>query len=130
MKQQRFLLVATRFLAAPDRAAVGTIHGFIETGRKLSGLLGVIMLSPETIDVLFTSGGRHVELLQAFRDAYSLLGITGDVITIDADPLSPALQVADRPFIVPLLDSPNYIPVLTKISANENATVIFPLENM
>ncbi len=129
MKQQRFLIVATRFLAAPDRAAVGTIR-FIETGRKLSGLLGVIMLSPGKIDVLFTSGGRHVELLQAFRDAYSLLGITGDVIAIDADPRTPALQVADKPFIVLLLDSPDYIPVLTKIAADENATMIFPLENM
>jgi carbamoyl-phosphate synthase large subunit len=85
------------------------------------------MLSRGKINVLFTSVGRRVELLRAFREAYSLLGLVGDVIALDADPLAPGLQVADKPFIVPRLNSPDYIPALTKISADENATVIFPL---
>jgi carbamoyl-phosphate synthase large subunit len=61
------------------------------------------MSSRGDINVLFTSAGRRVELLRAFREAYSLLGITGHVIALDADPLAPALQVADKPFIVPRL---------------------------
>jgi carbamoyl-phosphate synthase large subunit len=85
------------------------------------------MSSRGDINVLFTSAGRRVELLRAFREAYSLLGITGHVIALDADPLAPALQVADKPFIVPRLDSPDYIPALTQISRDENVTVIFPL---
>jgi carbamoyl-phosphate synthase large subunit len=85
------------------------------------------MLSRGSINVLFTSAGRRVELLQAFREAYSLLGIVGHVIALDADPLAPALQVADKPFIVPRLDSPDYIRALTRIAREEKATVIFPL---
>ncbi|PYM07642.1 MAG: hypothetical protein DMF15_10395 [Verrucomicrobia bacterium] len=65
------------------------------------------MLSRENINVLFTSAGRRVELLRAFREAYSLLGIIGYVIALDADPLALALQIADKPFIAPCLHSAN-----------------------
>jgi hypothetical protein len=62
------------------------------------------MLSPRNIKVLFISAGRGVELLRAFGEAYSLLGILGHVIAVD-DPLAPALH-AEKPFIVPRVDSP------------------------
>ena len=37
----------------------------------MSRALAVIMSSRGDINVLFTSAGRRVELLRAFRDAYS-----------------------------------------------------------
>ena len=76
---------------------------------------------------LFTSAGRRVELLRAFRGAYAALGIEGRNIAVDIDPLAPALSVADRPYIVPRINAPDYIPTLAEICRREHVDVVFPL---
>lgn len=79
------------------------------------------------VNVLFTSAGRRVELLAAFRRAYDALGLAGHIVAVDIDPLAPALQVADRSFIVPRLRAPGYIPALVKICRREQVSLVFPL---
>jgi carbamoyl-phosphate synthase large subunit len=81
----------------------------------------------KTLNVLFTSVGRRVELLRAFRQAYADLGLSGNIVAVDIDPLAPALQEADRPYIVPRLSEPNYIPTLVEICRRERIHLIFPL---
>lgn len=77
--------------------------------------------------MLFTSAGRRVELLAAFRRAYDALGLAGQMVAVDIDPLAPALQAADRPFIVPRLTAPGYIPALVEICQQEQVSLVFPL---
>jgi len=79
------------------------------------------------INVLFTSVGRRVELLEAFRRAYEHLHLDGRIIAIDVDPLAPALQRADRQYIVPPLHSPAYIRQLAEICRREQVNLVFPL---
>lgn len=79
------------------------------------------------MNILFTSVGRRVELLRAFKQAYQSLGLAGKIVAADIDPLAPALQLADRPYIVPRLDAPNYIPALVEICQREQVALIFPL---
>lgn len=79
------------------------------------------------VNVLFTSVGRRVELLRAFRRAYQALDLPGQIIAVDIDPLAPALQLADRPYIVPRLTSPDYMPALLEICRREQVDLIFPL---
>lgn len=79
------------------------------------------------MNVLFTSVGRRVELVRAFRSAYHELQLEGRIIAVDIDPLAPALHVADRPLIVPVVDSPDYIPALIDICMEERVDVVFPL---
>lgn len=79
------------------------------------------------MNVLFCSAGRRVELLRAFRRAYNELGITGSIVVTDSDPLAPALQLADRPYIVPRLTSKEYIPILAEICRQEAINLVFPL---
>lgn len=79
------------------------------------------------INVLFTSAGRRVELLRAFKRAYADLGLSGNIVAVDIDPLAPALQEADRPYIVPCLSDPAYIPTLSQICRREHVHLIFPL---
>ena len=79
------------------------------------------------LNVLFTSVGRRVELLRAFRAAYNSLELDGNMVGIDIDPLAPALQVADRRYIVPRLTSADYIPGLASICSKERVDIIFPL---
>lgn len=79
------------------------------------------------INVMFTSVGRRVELLQAFHKAYLSLHLEGRIIGTDMDPLAPALQVADITYIVPPLDNPEYVPALAEICRRENVSLVFPL---
>jgi carbamoyl-phosphate synthase large subunit len=78
-------------------------------------------------NILFTSAGRRVELLRAFRKAYDSLGLTGKIIALDVDPLAPALQVADGPYLVPRLDDPGFIPALIGICRSQQVNLVVPL---
>jgi len=79
------------------------------------------------VNVLFASTGRRVELVRAFQRAYQTLGLDGNTIAVDIDPLAPALQVADRFYIVPRLDDPAFIPSLVEICRREQVGRVFPL---
>ena len=79
------------------------------------------------LNVLFTSVGRRVELLRAFRAAYKSLELSGEIVAVDIDPLAPALRLANKRYIVPRLSSTDYIPNLAEICARENIHVVFPL---
>lgn len=77
--------------------------------------------------VLFTSAGRRVELLRAFRRAYHTLGVHGKIIAADMDPLAAALQVADCRYVVPPLTSTEYLPALVDICRRDRVDLVFPL---
>jgi len=79
------------------------------------------------MNILFTSAGRRVELLRAFRTAYQALGLTGQIVATDVDTLAPALHVADRTYIVPPCTSEVYIPTLVDVCVREEIDLIFPL---
>jgi carbamoyl-phosphate synthase large subunit len=76
---------------------------------------------------LFTSVGCRVELLRAFRCAYESLGWQSRIVAVDIDPLAPALQCADRPYLVPRLSSDAYVPRIVEICRTERVSLIFPL---
>jgi len=80
-----------------------------------------------SVSVLFTSAGRRVELLRAFRRAYQKLGLTGRLVATDIDPLAPALREADVAYIVPRIDSPDYISALQHISEADAISLVIPL---
>ena len=82
---------------------------------------------PESVNLLFTSAGRRVELLRAFRQAYKDTGLSGTIVATDIDPLAPALQIVDKPLLVPRVTDPGYIPTLSRIVEAEAIDLIFPL---
>lgn len=79
------------------------------------------------VNILFTSVGRRVKLLRAFRRAYESLSIQGSIVATDIDPLAPALQEADRYYLVPHLIDPGYVPALIDICEREQSHLVFPL---
>ncbi len=79
------------------------------------------------MNLLFTSAGRRVELLRAFRRAYAALGLPGTIVVTDINPLAPALQLADRSYMVPRFTSPEYVPALAAICKREQIGLVFPL---
>ncbi len=82
---------------------------------------------PREVNVLFTSAGRRVELLRAFRRAYRSLGLKGKILVTDIQPLAPAFQVADSAFVLPRLSDPSYVPSLLEIVRRQRVTLVFPL---
>lgn len=80
-----------------------------------------------SLNVLFTSAGRRVELLRAFRRAYVDLGLDGTILAADHDALAPALREADRQVLVPAITDPEYIPTLTEVCRKYRVDLVFPL---
>jgi carbamoyl-phosphate synthase large subunit len=79
------------------------------------------------VNVLFTSVGRRVELLRAFRRAYATLGLDGRIVGVDIDPLAPALRECDSFFMVPRFDDPSFVPALVEVCKRERIGLLFPL---
>jgi carbamoyl-phosphate synthase large subunit len=79
------------------------------------------------INILFTSVGRRVELLRAFRRAYSVLGLEGIIVGVDLDTLAPALQIVHKGYIVPPVGSEDYVSTLEAICRREKIDVVLPL---
>ncbi len=78
------------------------------------------------MNVLITAASRRVPLVQAFRQALSSLGVPGRVVVTDVNPLSPAVQVADRAYRVPLAHDPEYLQELLKICEAESIRLAVP----
>jgi len=84
-------------------------------------------LGKSELNILFTSVGRRVELIRAFRDAYSILDLAGNIIATDIDPLAPALQDVDTPYLIPRFNEPDYLTTLIKICRSESVHLVIPL---
>lgn len=78
------------------------------------------------INILFSSVGRRVELVNSFREAKNELNIEGNLIGVDMDYLAPALKFVDRGYKVPRIDNPEFIPKIIEICKKESITLIIP----
>lgn len=76
--------------------------------------------------LLFTSVGRRVELMQAFRNAADCLGIELTLYGADISNSAPALCFCDKTVIVPRINHPDYIPSLLDICAKERIDALIP----
>lgn len=78
------------------------------------------------IRILFTSVGRRVELMQAFRKAANEL--SADVVIYGGDIVdnAPALFFCDKAIIVPKIREPQYIPELLRICKEERINALIP----
>lgn len=79
------------------------------------------------VNVLFTSVGRRVELVRAFRLAYADLQLEGKIVGVDVDPLAPALQECDEALMVPRADEPHYVSTLVELCSQRRIALLFPL---
>ena len=73
--------------------------------------------------ILFTSVGRRVELMQAFKNAAEKAHIDLEIYGADITETAPALAFCDHSVIVPRIKDPDYIPALQKVCAEEQIDV-------
>lgn len=76
--------------------------------------------------ILFTSVGRRVELMQAFRNAANKNNIILEIHGADISESAPALFFCDKTHIVPRISDEKYIPALLEICKNEKIDALIP----
>jgi len=76
--------------------------------------------------LLFTSVGRRVELIQAFKNASNKLGLNLIIIGADITDTAPALQFCDQTVIVPRIRDEKYIPFLIDYCKQESINALIP----
>lgn len=83
-------------------------------------------MTKDTIRILFTSVGRRVELMQAFRTAARELGCDLELYGADMTHTAPALQFCDHTVIVPRIKDPSYIPTLLENCKKYKINALIP----
>ena len=74
--------------------------------------------------VFITSAGRRISLLRIFQAAAHEVGWS--VFAADTDPLSPALQIADKGFLSPLFSDTRYVDQLHDLVKAEGVRMLVP----
>lgn len=77
--------------------------------------------------ILFTSVGRRVELVQAFRNAAKKMNIKLEIYGTDITETAPALAFCDYTVIVPRIEDKRYITELKKFCAEETIDALVPM---
>ncbi len=75
-------------------------------------------------NILFCSVGRRARLLMDFRK--TLQG-NGQIIAVDLSPVAPALFMADKTYLVPRIDSPDYFKHILSICKKDDVKAITTL---
>lgn len=76
------------------------------------------------INILILSAGTRNKVVSYFKQ--ELTG-KGNVIATDCNPLAPAIYMADRHYIVPRIDAPEYLDTIYDICRKEAITAVFSL---
>lgn len=78
--------------------------------------------------VLFTSAGRRVELIQAFRQSLQNQSVNTRIIATDLNPgLASACHFADAAYPLPKCNEDNYLKILIDICIHEQVDLLIPL---
>lgn len=80
----------------------------------------------ERFNVLVSSAGRRVALVNAFRTSLGRLGLEGEVQAADMSPLSSAMESADKKHRVPRCTSDEFIPRVLEICERESIRLVIP----
>lgn len=73
------------------------------------------------MNLLFCSVGRRGELIKDFKKS---MGNEVKIVATDHSCYAPALYLADKQYIVPLINDPQYIPIVLDICVKENIEAV------
>ncbi|GAB6455648.1 ATP-grasp domain-containing protein [Bacillus luti] len=84
-------------------------------------------MEKNNMNILFTSSGRRVALIEKFKEAFIRGGMDGSIITADLKHTAPTTYFSDNHFIVPRVTEEHYIKEILKICQIERIDLIVPL---
>jgi carbamoyl-phosphate synthase large subunit len=85
------------------------------------------MPNSSRIKILFTSAGRRVALIRAFRESLHRLGLDGRIYAGDAKGNAPGLFVADEKLRLPPIQDERWIPTLKEFCREKQIQLLVPL---
>jgi len=77
-------------------------------------------------NVLILSAGRRVELVQCFQNAARKLKIQSKIVAADCSYTAPALYIADKKYLLPMISDPQYISSIIEVCNKEKISLIVP----
>ena len=77
-------------------------------------------------NILISSAGRRVGLIEAFRSSLDRLEVAGSIVASDMSTLAPARHVADSAVTVPPASSEEFVPTLLEICERERVSLVIP----
>jgi carbamoyl-phosphate synthase large subunit len=77
-------------------------------------------------NVMISSAGRRVALLQTFRQSLANLGLEGKLLAVDVQRLSAAFHAADAGFLVPRCTSDAFIPTMLELCKTHEVKLLVP----
>jgi carbamoyl-phosphate synthase large subunit len=77
-------------------------------------------------NVLISSAGRRVALLELWRRTLGDLALDGEILATDMSRVSAAYQSADRAFQVPRCTAAEFIPSMLELCRRERVTLVIP----
>ena len=77
-------------------------------------------------NILILSAGRRVELIKRFIKAKEMLKIKGNIIAVDISNTAPAIYFADKYYLIPRIDSDEYISSIIDVCKKEDIALIIP----
>lgn len=77
-------------------------------------------------DVLISSAGRRVRLVDTFREALGRLGLPGRVIAADASPVSAVFHYADAGHVVPRCTAQGFVGTMLDLCQREAVRLVIP----
>ena len=80
----------------------------------------------DSFDVLISSAGRRVSLMQCWRRSLRALGLEGRLLAGDMSSMSSAAQLADQSFKVPRCTSDEFVPFMLDLCRQQGIRVIVP----
>jgi len=84
-------------------------------------------LAERNLNILFTSAGRRVGLMELFRAALRSVGVSGRIFAGDADSTAPTLHRADQMVVLPPVASTEYVDVLRTYCMENDIGLVVPL---
>jgi carbamoyl-phosphate synthase large subunit len=80
----------------------------------------------DKFNVLISSAGRRVALLNIFRRTLANMGLQGSVMAADMSSLSSAFHSADDSFLVPSCSHPEFIPSILENCSKRSIDLVIP----
>lgn len=78
------------------------------------------------LNILLSSGGRRIGLMECLRDALRDNGVQGKLLVTDSSLDAPAIHLADRSWTVTRCSDPSFVTAVLAIAIREQVKVIVP----
>lgn len=83
-------------------------------------------MTTSPLNILISSAGRRIGLIDCFRHALRSVGAAGDVFAIDCSPTAPAFHYVTKSWLVPPCTQPGFTEIVLGLAVRHDIRLIVP----